>query len=113
MVATTPVHPLRPLNVSSPSPPRRRRRAAAEAYAYCLKSGVGLFDTAELYGFGRSEEVLRECERKHGAGLVATKVGRVVIVVVVVARGQTTTPPRETTAARRPPVPRTTMIATR
>ncbi|GAB4520896.1 MAG: aldo/keto reductase [Anaerolineae bacterium] len=46
-----------------------------EAFQAAVEAGVELFDTAEIYGSGRSETLLGEFMRRHGGGqvIVATK----------------------------------------
>lgn len=43
------------------------------AYRASLENGVNLFDTAELYGFGRSEHLIAGCMRLFGPAAVASK----------------------------------------
>ncbi|MEB3851248.1 MAG: aldo/keto reductase, partial [Desulfurococcales archaeon] len=55
-----------------------------------LERGVSLFDTAEVYGWGRSERLLGEALRAHGAGdevVIASKVGGFRVARGLVARG--------------------------
>ena len=45
-------------------------------YEETLKSGVNFFDTAEIYGMGKSEEILGRCIRESKTGIlpiIATK----------------------------------------
>jgi len=45
-----------------------------EAFTACLESGIRLFDTAETYGWGKSERLLGQFIRESGQqGVVATK----------------------------------------
>jgi len=47
---------------------------AAAALQACIDNGVTFFDTAEAYGFGRSEELLADCVAKSGSPVtLATK----------------------------------------
>jgi aryl-alcohol dehydrogenase-like predicted oxidoreductase len=47
---------------------------AAAALKACVAGGVNFFDTAEAYGFGRSEELLADCAAKSGSSVtLATK----------------------------------------
>jgi aryl-alcohol dehydrogenase-like predicted oxidoreductase len=48
--------------------------AVFETYRTCQDSGVTFFDTAEIYGFGKSERLLGECLRRDGRpAVIATK----------------------------------------
>jgi aryl-alcohol dehydrogenase-like predicted oxidoreductase len=40
------------------------REDIAQAYQFCLDSGLNFFDTAELYGRGASERLLGECKQQ-------------------------------------------------
>ena len=62
---------------------KRSDPSAAAALAASLRAGVDLVDTAEAYGFGRSEELVKDCLAKAGAvagGSADTAAGRVVAV---------------------------------
>lgn len=50
---------------------KERDVTAAAACVACLESGVDFFDTAEAYGFGKSEKLTRDCLRR-AASSVAT-----------------------------------------
>eukprot|EP00967_Tisochrysis_lutea_P138972 scaffold251699_cov31-Tisochrysis_lutea.AAC.2 len=53
---------------------KRTDENAAAALKACLDRGVDFFDTAEAYGFGRSEELLADCAAKSGKPVImATK----------------------------------------
>lgn len=48
--------------------------AVFETYRTCLDNGFAFFDTAEIYGFGKSERLLGECLRRDGRpAMIATK----------------------------------------
>src|ERR1700677_3836957 len=48
--------------------------AVLETYQALLDGGGGFLDTAEVYGFGKSERLIGDCIKKDGrAPLVATK----------------------------------------
>lgn len=42
----------------------------AQAYQFCLDSGLNFFDTAEIYGKGESERILGEARRKDGRPII-------------------------------------------
>jgi aryl-alcohol dehydrogenase-like predicted oxidoreductase len=47
-----------------------------EAYRQAVRAGVNFFDTAEVYGLGRSERLLNQAMARHGGGddlVIATK----------------------------------------
>ncbi len=50
-------------------------RESIDAIRAALSVGINFFDTADIYGFGRSEEVLGKALRLEPDALVATKVG--------------------------------------
>jgi len=51
-----------------------RGRDVVDAFSACLDAGLNLFDTAEAYGWGRSEKLLGSLARRSGRDLViATK----------------------------------------
>jgi aryl-alcohol dehydrogenase-like predicted oxidoreductase len=60
-------------------------KTAKEIVAKALEGGVNVFDTAEVYGFGRSEKILRQAlgERRDEA-FIATKIMPVLPVASVV-----------------------------
>ena len=50
-------------------------RESADAVRAALEAGVNFFDTADIYGFGHSEELLGKSLKNSPEALVATKVG--------------------------------------
>ena len=50
-------------------------RKSTEAVRAALEAGVNFFDTADIYGFGHSEELLGKSLKNSPEALVATKVG--------------------------------------
>lgn len=56
-----------------------RPEAAEQLFCYALDHGIRYFDTADVYGYGRSEELLGQFVRTHRARqevAISTKVGR-------------------------------------
>jgi aryl-alcohol dehydrogenase-like predicted oxidoreductase len=49
-------------------------RSIIETYTACVDNGLSFFDTAEIYGNGKSERMLGECIKKDGRSvMIATK----------------------------------------
>lgn len=64
--------------LGSPSWGTRGIGSGVEVVGRAVEEGINLFDTAEIYGWGRSERLLGEALRELGVGdevVVATKVG--------------------------------------
>jgi aryl-alcohol dehydrogenase-like predicted oxidoreductase len=54
--------------------PTSPNRSASEIFQKSLELGVNFFDTAEMYGFGRSETLLGKCYRDVSTDIIiATK----------------------------------------
>lgn len=46
------------------------REDITQAYKVCLDAGLNFFDTAEIYGQGKSERILGECRRQDGRPII-------------------------------------------